>query len=89
MVSLINYYIIILYFAINYDIKYELTGGPATMFFGLMDGPIMAIVLTPITYLLIRFLQQKNIKLISGLIVMFQLLVFIILVSIIGYVVVF
>jgi threonine/homoserine/homoserine lactone efflux protein len=76
LMSILNYYAIILFLAIQYDINHKLSGGPATMFYGLAAGPVIAVILSPITYILQRFLLKKKIRIVPQAISFLHLALF-------------
>ncbi|SFS73569.1 hypothetical protein SAMN05428962_2545 [Paenibacillus sp. BC26] len=74
--SIINYFFIVLFCAAIYDTSKELAGAPASMFIFFGGGPVVALFLSLLTLLLIWYMNRRKIRFISGIIVMFHLLIF-------------
>jgi hypothetical protein len=78
LMSLVNYYFLTLSAGISYDIYLLRTsppdrpaaGGPATMAAAFMLGPLVTIILAPVTYVILQWLRRRGRDRVVGAIVL-------------------
>jgi hypothetical protein len=78
LISLVNYYFLTVFAGISYDIYVMRTsppdrpaaGGPASMVAFFMLGPLVAVILAPVTYLILNRLRRRGRDRVVGAIVL-------------------
>lgn len=88
MVAMINYYLVVLFAGISYDVHMlrnatpdrPYGGGPATMMAGFLGAPAATLVLTPVTYLLLRWLSTREHHVAASAVVLGHLALFLLIV---------
>jgi hypothetical protein len=77
LVSMVNYFNLLLIIAVMYDSYNQLAGGPATMVMGLGAGGPLSILFAGITAFLSQRWKKKNYHLRNGIFLLIHLLLFI------------